>query len=99
MTYIVKPKSVIDERATHRAKLISMSEDKKYVRFVFSILDLPSQPIANCSNGSWSSNHVRGSASTYKKGKSIGIWGLISILQRRILLCLIKKIHNIRKEC
>ena len=47
MTYLVKAKSVIDERATHRAELIKITEDEKYVCFLFSILDLPSEPIAS----------------------------------------------------
>jgi hypothetical protein len=47
MAYIVKSKSVIDEKVTHRALLIKITEDDRFVRFMFSILDLPTEPIAS----------------------------------------------------
>ena len=54
MHFIVKSKSVIDEKITHRAELIKITEDDRFVRFTFTLLDVSSKPIASgiCSNES-----------------------------------------------
>jgi hypothetical protein len=49
MPYVVKPKSVsvIDFQKTYRAELIKITEDPKFVRFTFTLLDVSSKPIAS----------------------------------------------------
>jgi hypothetical protein len=54
MPYLVKAKSALDDNVTHKADLIKVTEDARFVRFTFSLLDVPSQPIASgiCPNES-----------------------------------------------
>jgi hypothetical protein len=54
VVYVVKPKSILDDKVTHKADLIKVTEDARFVRFTFSLLDVPSQPIASgiCPNES-----------------------------------------------
>jgi hypothetical protein len=54
MHYVVKPKSILDDKATHKAELIKVAEDARFVRFTFVLLDVASQPIASgiCPNES-----------------------------------------------